>query len=32
MGRSKFKLPKALGVVTVRNINTVGKLVEMMEG
>ena len=30
MGRSKLKLPKALGVVTVRNINTVGKLVEMM--
>ena len=32
MGRSKLKLPKALGVVTVRNINTVGKLVEMMKG
>ena len=30
MGRSKLKLPKDLGVVTVRNINTVGKLVEMM--
>jgi uncharacterized protein (DUF1697 family) len=32
MGRSKLKLPKDLGVVTVRNINTVGKLVEMMAG
>jgi uncharacterized protein (DUF1697 family) len=32
MGRSKLKLSKALGVVTVRNINTVGKLVEMMKG
>ena len=32
MGRSKLKLPKELGVVTVRNINTVGRLVEMMEG
>lgn len=32
MGRSKLKLPKALGVVTVRNINTVGKLTEMTAG
>jgi uncharacterized protein (DUF1697 family) len=32
MGRSKLKLPKELGVVTVRNINTVGNLVEMMAG
>lgn len=32
MGRSRLKLPAALGVVTVRNINTVGKLAAMMEG
>lgn len=29
MGRSKLKLPKALGVHTVRNVNTVAKLVAM---
>jgi uncharacterized protein (DUF1697 family) len=29
MGRSKLKLPKALGVCTVRNVNTVAKLVAM---
>ena len=29
MGRSKLKLPKTIGVSTVRNINTVGKLVAM---
>ena len=32
MGRSKLKLPKALGAVTVRNFNTVGKLVEIIDG
>jgi uncharacterized protein (DUF1697 family) len=31
MGRSKLKLPKAIGVSTVRNINTVGRLVAMTE-
>jgi len=31
MGRSKLKLPKSTGVATVRNINTVGKLVAMTE-
>ncbi|WOJ89679.1 DUF1697 domain-containing protein [Methylocapsa polymorpha] len=29
MGRSKLKLPSSTGVVTVRNINTVAKLVAM---
>jgi uncharacterized protein (DUF1697 family) len=29
MGRSKLKLPKTIGVATVRNINTVGRLVTM---
>jgi uncharacterized protein (DUF1697 family) len=29
MGRSKLKLPKALGVNTIRNVNTVAKLVAM---
>lgn len=32
MGRSKLKLPKAVGIVTVRNINTVTKLVELAKG
>jgi uncharacterized protein (DUF1697 family) len=32
MGRSKLRLPAPLGAVTVRNVNTVGKLVEMMPG
>ena len=31
MGRSKLKLPKALGVNTVRNVNTVAKLVAMAD-
>ena len=31
MGRSKLKLPKSTGVSTVRNINTVGRLVAMAE-
>jgi uncharacterized protein (DUF1697 family) len=31
MGRSKLKLPKAVGICTVRNINTVGRLVTMTE-
>jgi uncharacterized protein (DUF1697 family) len=29
MGRSKLKLPSSMGVVTVRNMNTVAKLVAM---
>ena len=29
MGRSKLKLPAAVGVVTMRNINTIAKLVAM---
>ena len=29
MGRSKLKLPKALGPATVRNVNTVGRLAKM---
>ena len=29
MGRSKLKLPKTIGIATVRNINTVGRLVSM---
>ncbi len=32
MGRSKLKLPKMQEYGTVRNINTVGKLVELSEG
>jgi uncharacterized protein (DUF1697 family) len=31
MGRSKLKLPKALGVLTVRNVNTVAKLVALTD-
>jgi uncharacterized protein (DUF1697 family) len=31
MGRSKLKLPKALGVCTVRNVNTVAKLVALAD-
>jgi uncharacterized protein (DUF1697 family) len=31
MGRSKLKLPKAVGVNTIRNVNTVAKLVAMTE-
>jgi uncharacterized protein (DUF1697 family) len=31
MGRSKLKLPKTVGICTVRNINTVGRLVTMTE-
>ncbi|MET0554233.1 MAG: DUF1697 domain-containing protein [Vicinamibacteria bacterium] len=31
MGRSKLKLPKALGVLTVRNANTVAKLSAMAD-
>jgi uncharacterized protein (DUF1697 family) len=31
MGRSKLKLPKALGVLTVRNVNTVAKLSAMAD-
>ena len=32
MGGAKLKLPKASGVVPVRNIITVGKLVRVMAG
>jgi uncharacterized protein (DUF1697 family) len=31
MGRSKLKLPKTVGICTVRNITTVGRLVAMTE-
>lgn len=32
MGRSKLKLPKALGPVTIRNVNTVARLAAMAAG